>query len=144
MDTKWNIKVLLLIMLPIQLAAKQWISLTRLYRVLNYVIQLDLRFVHFVYPHDLILYDQVCCQESQCRNDTIWVPTTISSKSSLTISLTVDSSCVGKQLYGVRYLWRETPCPFKQAAIYSGTDSNLPSPPYLKLFWIYINELKMM
>ncbi len=86
------------------------------------------------YPHDLILYDQVCCQESQCVNDTIWVPATISSKSGLTILLTVDSSCAGKQLYGVRYLWRETPCPFKQAAIYSGTDSNLTSPPYLKLF----------
>ncbi len=67
-------------------------------------------------------------------NDTIWVLATVSSKTGLTITLTVDSSCVGQQLYGVRYLWRETPCPFKQAAIYSGTDPNLPSPPYLKLF----------
>ncbi len=67
-------------------------------------------------------------------NDTAWVETAIAGKSDLTITVTVPSSCVGQQLYGIRYLWRETPCPFKQAAIYSGTDSNLPSPPYLKLF----------
>ncbi len=67
-------------------------------------------------------------------NDYIWIPSTISSKNGLTITVTVNSSCVGQQLYGIRYLWAETPCPFKQAAIYSGTDSNLPSPPYLKLF----------
>jgi sialate O-acetylesterase len=77
---------------------------------------------------------EVCCQGGQCVNDTLWVSATVSSKSGLTITLTVNSSCVGKQLYGLRYLWRETPCPFKQAAIYSGTDPNLPSPPYLKVF----------
>jgi sialate O-acetylesterase len=77
---------------------------------------------------------EVCCQGSQCSNDTLWVPSTVSSKDGLTITITVNSSCVGKQLYGLRYLWRETPCPFKQGAIYSGTDSNLPSPPYQKLF----------
>jgi sialate O-acetylesterase len=66
--------------------------------------------------------------------ETLWVPSPISGKSDLTITLTVDSSCVGKQLYGVRYLWRETPCPFKQAAIYSSTDANLPSPPYIQRF----------
>jgi sialate O-acetylesterase len=77
---------------------------------------------------------EVCCQGSQCSNDTLWVPSPILNKSGLTITLTVNSSCVGKELYGLRYLWRETPCPFKQAALYSGTDSNLPSPPYLKVF----------
>ncbi len=77
---------------------------------------------------------EVCCQGSQCLNDTLWVPATVSSKSGLTITLTINTVCVGKQLYGLRYLWRETPCSFKQAAIYSGTDPNLPSPPYLKVF----------
>jgi hypothetical protein len=67
-------------------------------------------------------------------NDTLWVPSTVSSKNDLTITITVNSSCVGQNLYGLRYLWHETPCPFKQAAIYSGTDPNLPSPPYVKLF----------
>jgi hypothetical protein len=46
----------------------------------------------------------------------------------------VPNECVGKQLYGLRYLWRTTPCLFKEAAIYSGTDPNLPSPPYKKNF----------
>jgi sialate O-acetylesterase len=77
---------------------------------------------------------EVCCQGNQCLNDTQWVPSPISTKSGLTITIAVNSSCVGQTLYGLRYLWRETPCPFKKAALYSGTDSNLPSPPYLKLF----------
>ena len=77
---------------------------------------------------------EVCCRGIQCLNDTLWVPAPISTKNGLTITLTVDDSCVCQDLYGLRYLWRETPCAFKQAAIYSGTDSNLPSPPYLKLF----------
>jgi hypothetical protein len=48
--------------------------------------------------------------------------------------MTVPIPCVGKPLVGLRYLWRTTPCLFKQAAIYSATDPNLPSPPYIKLF----------
>jgi hypothetical protein len=58
----------------------------------------------------------------------------VSNKNGLTIILAVNSSCVGQQLYGLRYLWHDRPCPFKQAAIYSSTDSNLPSPPYIKIF----------
>ena len=77
---------------------------------------------------------QVCCQGNRCLNDTIWSPSTLTNKSDLTITLTVPDACVGKQLYGLRYLWHETPCLFKQATVYSGTDGNLPSPPYLKLF----------
>lgn len=77
---------------------------------------------------------QVCCQGNKCVSDALWVPATVSSKNALTITLIVSSSCVGHQLYGLRYLWRESPCPFKQAAVYSATDPNLPSPPYLKLF----------
>ena len=69
-----------------------------------------------------------------CLNDSIWIPANIASKSDLTITLTVNESCAGQPLFGLRYLWRETPCPFKQAALYSSTDPNLPSPPYLKLF----------
>jgi sialate O-acetylesterase len=91
----------------------------------------------FLFLFIKIIFDfvfEVCCQGSQCSNDALWVPSTVSSKSGLTITLTIPNSCVGKQLHSLRYLWRETPCPFKQAAIYSSTDPNLPSPPYLKLF----------
>ena len=78
---------------------------------------------------------KVCCNGSQgCADGVPWTPSPVSGKSELTITLTVPAECVGKQLYGLRYLWRETPCPFKQAAVYSGTDSNLPTPPYIKLF----------
>ena len=77
---------------------------------------------------------EVCCQGNNCTDDYIWLPSTISDKKGLTITVSVNRSCVGQQLYGIRYLWRETPCPFKQAALYSSTDGNLPSPPYLKLF----------
>lgn len=31
---------------------------------------------------------------------------------------------------GVRYAWRESPCPFKMCAIY-GTDNGLPGPPFI-------------
>ena len=77
---------------------------------------------------------EVCCQGHNCSDDLQWVSSTITNKSGLTVTLTVNNTCVGKQLYGLRYLWRDTPCLFKQAAIYSATDSNLPSPPYLKYF----------
>ena len=77
---------------------------------------------------------EVCCRGNECLNEILWIPATVADKSGLTISITVNGSCAGQQLYGLRYLWRETPCPFKQAAIYSATDSNLPSPPYFKIF----------
>lgn len=77
---------------------------------------------------------EVCCQGSKCKNDSIWVPATVSGKNELTVAITVPDSCVGQQLFGLRYLWRESPCLFKQAAIYSYTDPNLPSPPYITFF----------
>ncbi|CAF5002970.1 unnamed protein product [Rotaria sp. Silwood1] len=77
---------------------------------------------------------EVCCKGSKCHDDSLWVPATISSKNALTITLTLSSSCIGQSLFGLRYLWRTTPCPFKQALLYSYTDRNLPSPPYLKFF----------
>ncbi len=80
------------------------------------------------------IFSKVCCQAAACVNDNQWVAAPASVKSGLTITLTIPSSCVARTIYGVRYLWRETPCPFKGAAIYSATDSNLPSPPYYKLF----------
>ncbi len=64
------------------------------------------------------------------------------SKNGLIITLSVNSLCVEKQVSGLRYLWRETPCLFKQAAIYSVTDPNLPSPPYFKYFKINIMKVK--
>ena len=81
---------------------------------------------------------ELCClgKEMCTANETLWVAAPASSipGESLTIELTVPSSCVGKVIDGLRYLWRETPCSFKQAAIYSTLDSNLPAPTYIKFF----------
>ena len=77
---------------------------------------------------------QVCCQDNSSSNAALCVLSLVLSKSDLTVTLTLPSVCVEKHVLGIRYLWRETPCLFKQAAIYSGTDPNLPSPPYIKIF----------
>lgn len=84
--------------------------------------------------NNFMFYFQVCCLGNNCVNDTLWVPSIVSDKNDLTITIAVNNSCVGQKLYGLRYLWRDTPCLFKQAAVYSGTDANLPSPPYIKYF----------
>lgn len=81
---------------------------------------------------------EICCQGKQiCTpNGTEWVTTPASpiEREPLTIALAVAPSCVGKVIDGLRYLWRETPCLFKQAAIYSTLDPNIPTPPYIKFF----------
>jgi sialate O-acetylesterase len=80
----------------------------------------------------------VCCVEKQVcsSNDTVWIPTPASRivGAALTISLAVPNSCVSKRIDGLRYLWKETPCLFKQAAVYNGEDSDLPAPPYIHYF----------
>ena len=78
---------------------------------------------------------EACCLGARCLNDSeTWVPAPITSKNNVTITITVAFGCAGQVINGIRYLWRETPCPFKQAAIYSGTDGNLPSPPFIQYF----------
>jgi len=80
----------------------------------------------------------VCCLGKQVcsSNDTAWVATPASrvEGTPLTISLAVPNSCASKPIDGLRYLWRETPCLFKQAAVYNSEDSNLPAPPYIHYF----------
>ena len=80
----------------------------------------------------------MCCINKQVcsSNDTVWVPTPAVSIQGqpLTITLTVPNSCVSKPIDGLRYLWRETPCLFKEAAVYSTADSDLPAPPYIHFF----------
>lgn len=81
---------------------------------------------------------ELCClgKETCTNNETLWVSALASRipGEPLTISLSVPSSCVGKTIDAFRYLWRETPCSYKQAAIYSTLDSNLPAPTYIKYF----------
>ncbi len=69
-------------------------------------------------------------------NETVWltVLATYNPISPITVKLLVPSICLSKRFHGIRYLWRETPCPFKQAAVYSAEDSNLPAPPFIAFF----------
>ncbi len=81
----------------------------------------------------------MCCSGKQVCNSsdtTGWIPVIASTiqGSSLTISLTVVDPCISKPIDGLRYLWKETPCLFKEAAIYNSEDSNLPAPPYIHYF----------
>jgi hypothetical protein len=81
---------------------------------------------------------QVCCLGNDtCKtNDQTWVTTPAShiKESPLTISLAVPSECTSKPIKGIRYLWRTTPCLFKEAAVYHSEDSDLPAPPYIHFF----------
>jgi len=43
--------------------------------------------------------------------------TIISNKSGLTLTISVNNTCIGQPLFSIRYLWHETPCLFKQAAL---------------------------
>ena len=69
-------------------------------------------------------------------NEILWVATPASriEGAPLTVALTVPSSCASKTINAIRYLWRTTPCLFKQATIYSADDSDLPAPPYIHYF----------
>ena len=90
---------------------------------------------HYYYNYFLV---KVCCAGIQVCNttDSAWVPVLASriEGALLTISLAVPSQCVSKPINGLRYLWKETPCLFKQAAVYNSEDSNLPAPPYIHHF----------
>jgi len=81
---------------------------------------------------------EVCCAGKQICNttDTAWIPTPASriEGAPLTLSLDVGHSCPGLPIDGVRYLWKETPCLFKEAGVYNSIDSNLPAPPYIHYF----------
>lgn len=45
------------------------------------------------------------------------------------VTLSYASECSINNLVGIRYSWRETPCPFKKCAIY-GANNGLPMPPF--------------
>ncbi len=80
----------------------------------------------------------MCCAGVQVCNttDSAWIDALASSieRAALTISLAIPSECVSKPINGLRYLWKETPCLFKEAAVYNSEDSDLPAPPYIHYF----------
>ncbi|KAJ8315713.1 hypothetical protein KUTeg_007863 [Tegillarca granosa] len=76
---------------------------------------------------------EVCCSytgEYRCKSGSSWwlpAPISMSDKSKLTINT---AACPPKNVTGVRYAWRTTPCSFLKCAVY-GKESQLPAPPFL-------------
>lgn len=55
------------------------------------------------------------------------VPITKSDVRSVTLSY---KRCGQAYVVGLRYAWRESPCPYKQCAVYS-KENDLPAPPFV-------------
>ena len=58
-----------------------------------------------------------------------WTAVNITQSDSISVTLTLQS-CDHKYLLGLRYIWRESPCPYKKCAVYS-VDNELPAPPLI-------------
>ena len=100
---------------------------------------MDLKYIEYSYLFSTMIdYFQICCiAKDICQsNETVWVaaPASEIKGSPLSISLAIPSSCISKRLFGYRYLWRETPCAYKEAAVYNIEDQDIPAPPYIHFF----------
>ena len=78
---------------------------------------------------------QVCCspdKQTYCPNPASkWVAAPISKAMPNAVQLDW-KACSKMYIVGVRYAWRETPCPYKKCAVYS-VDGELPAPPYMSV-----------
>ncbi|XP_045199198.2 sialate O-acetylesterase-like [Mercenaria mercenaria] len=80
---------------------------------------------------------EICCSDnnrSKCDGtDSKWLASPIVDYDNTSVTIT---SCYRMWTMGVRYAWRESPCPiFKTCAVYS-KENDLPMPPYMKIFII--------
>lgn len=76
---------------------------------------------------------EVCCSAHHCPSTyRYWKSAPISSHGVSTVTLDV-SQCGSVPVAAVRYAWRESPCEFKQCAVY-GRDNDLPAPPFYHSF----------
>ena len=48
------------------------------------------------------------------------------------VAMSYKGNCSDQFIVGVRYAWRESPCEFKQCALYS-MENDLPAPPFIDL-----------
>ena len=82
---------------------------------------------------ELIIHLQVCCSpDNQTYCDlprTKWIPTPIVANTSTSVTVSYQP-CAGQWIVGLRYAWRESPCAFKQCAVYS-KENALPMAPFL-------------
>ncbi|XP_050394697.1 sialate O-acetylesterase isoform X1 [Patella vulgata] len=78
---------------------------------------------------------EFCCSSSQdktvCDQPSLnsWFPVTTLASTPTTLILDVPASCTNQHILLIRYAWRESPCPYKQCAVYSVVNE-LPGPPF--------------
>ncbi len=78
---------------------------------------------------------KVCCAlypEDLCdqAGSGTWQSTVITSSQPASSIVTISLPCDSNQVVtGVRYAWRESPCPLEECAVYS-VENSLPSPPF--------------
>lgn len=70
---------------------------------------------------------ELCCStnnQSRCDGtDSVWMETPIIKEEPHKITVSYKGTCSNKYIMGYRYAWRESPCPFKECALYvKGTD----------------------
>ena len=62
--------------------------------------------------------------------DPRWTPTPISKHGKTSVTLSTQT-CKTGYILGHRYAWRESPCVYKNCAVYS-EENELPAPPYIQ------------
>lgn len=79
---------------------------------------------------------QFCCTlhgTGSCTpENSVWQPSHVLASNISSISLDGTVCGSGQMIVGIRYAWRESPCNFKQCAVYS-LGNSLPGPPFLSL-----------
>ncbi|BFZ09713.1 hypothetical protein BsWGS_12752 [Bradybaena similaris] len=70
--------------------------------------------------------------ELLCANGVVqqWMPTSITSFNQTGVTIFSNICSPGQSLVGLRYAWRESPCAFKNCAVYE-TVNFLPAPPFV-------------
>ncbi|XP_071113719.1 sialate O-acetylesterase-like [Haliotis cracherodii] len=81
---------------------------------------------------------EVTCvkSDSSSRPDdnSVWFPMPITSHDNTSVTLNYSQLCLRSRhmvVSAIRYAWRESPCPFKQCAVYN-KDSGYPGPPFIR------------
>ncbi|XP_076444485.1 sialate O-acetylesterase-like [Babylonia areolata] len=75
----------------------------------------------------------VCCSShhTSCDSSSKWVEAPITGHTKSHVTVDVSGCGADGQVVGVRYAWRQTPCPLLQCAVYDSS-SGLPAPPFLR------------
>ncbi|KAK3611040.1 hypothetical protein CHS0354_017466 [Potamilus streckersoni] len=79
---------------------------------------------------------EVCCSknnQSLCNpDDSKWNSVSIVKYDDNTVTMSYKNQCPNMYIVGLRYAWRESPCDFKNCAVYS-KENSLPAPPYIMI-----------